>query len=98
MAYKRKPNYHFLTEMDLGINKVPNGRMIIVENFNNRIRCFLKISDWNLNNNSTIVEAVINGSLGEIQLKIGSEIEVDSSLLSKLKNINIAENNILVVK
>jgi len=78
MAYRRKPNYHFRTELDIGINKVPLGRLIIVENLQGKVRCFLKISDWNLSEESTILDAIINGSLGEIALRIGSEIEINT--------------------
>jgi hypothetical protein len=96
MAYRRKPNYHFLTEMDKGIYKVPNGRMIIVENFNNKVRCFLKISDWNLHVNSTILDSIIGGCLGEIALKIGNEIEINTLEVSE--DIRISDGINLKIK
>lgn len=88
MAYRRKPNYHFRTEYDIGINKVPLGRLIIVENLQGKVRCFLKISDWDLNEESTILDAIINGSLGEIALKIGSEIEINTLVVSETMKVS----------
>lgn len=83
MAYRRKPNYHFRSENDVGIFRVPMGRLIIVENFQGKVRCFLKISDWNITEESTILEAIIVGALGEIALKIGNEIEVENIEISE---------------
>ena len=96
MAYRRKPNYHFLTELDKGIYKVPKGRMIIVENFDGRLRCFLKLNDWHLHEDSTILDSIITGCLGEITLKIGNEIEINT--LDVLEDIKIADDIYLKIK
>lgn len=46
MAYKLKPNYHFADTSQLGINKVPVGRLIIVEDYgaNHEIKWLRKTS------------------------------------------------------
>ena len=46
MAYKLKPNYHFSNTAQLGIDKVPVGRLIIVEDYgpNHEIKWLRKVS------------------------------------------------------
>lgn len=75
MAYKLKPNYHFSNGSQLGINKVPIGRLIIVESYgnSNEILWFKKVSNnifdssgniiGLLSDSSTIIDAVNGFSL-----------------------------------
>lgn len=98
MSYRRKPNYHFRTENDIGIYKVPIGRLIVVEDFDGRIRCFLKLNDWNVSVESTIIESVIVGALGEIPILIGSEIEINSNHRVLQSDLKIGHNNNLVIR
>lgn len=46
MAYKLKPNYHFADTSELGIDKIPVGRLIIVEDYgiNHEIKWFKKLT------------------------------------------------------
>jgi hypothetical protein len=47
MAYKLKPNYHFANVDELGIDKVPLGRIVVVEDYgvNNEVKWFKKVSN-----------------------------------------------------
>ena len=65
MAYKLKPNYHFINGSQTGINKVPVGRFVIVESFgnNNEIKWFKKISNTGLSDTTTIDQATALGNL-----------------------------------
>lgn len=69
--------------------------MIIVEDFNNKVRCFLKIAN-NLEEESTILEAIIGGSLAEIALKIGNEIEINT--IEVKETLRIADGIHLKIK
>jgi len=58
MAYNRKPNYHFKTKNDTGIDKVPVGRMIIVEDFDGEIKAFIKKANVDVTDTTTVEELV----------------------------------------
>ncbi|MHB8097989.1 MAG: Lcl domain-containing protein [Sulfuricurvum sp.] len=58
MAYVRKPNYHFRTKLDTGIDKVPNGRVVVVEDYDGITKTFMKVSSTGLTILSTIVDAI----------------------------------------
>jgi len=57
MGYTRKPNYHFNTKLDTGIDKVPNSRLIVVEDYDGQTKTFLKVSSLGLTASSTIQDA-----------------------------------------
>lgn len=75
MAYKLKPNYHFANTSELGIDKVPVGRFIIIEDYGplNEIKWFKKtsntlIDDYDnvygyLDSTSTINDALTGNSI-----------------------------------
>lgn len=62
MAYKLKPNYHFENTSSLGLDKVPVGRFVIVEDVgpNNEIVWYKKVSQ-----DLRDVEGVVIGTLDE---------------------------------
>ena len=64
MPYSRKPNYHFKTKNDTGIETVPVGRVIVVEDFDGEIKTFIK-SNNNFSAGSTIAEVFQAGSFKE---------------------------------
>jgi len=57
MSYTRKPNYHFKTKLDTGINKVPDGMVVIVEDYDGEKKGFIKNSSTGLTASSTIQDA-----------------------------------------
>jgi len=64
MAYNRKPNYHFKTKNDTGIDKVPVGRQIIIEDYDGDgsgiIKRFTKKGNLGIDSISTIGDAINN--------------------------------------
>jgi hypothetical protein len=76
MGYNRKPNYHFKTKNDTGIDKVPNGRIIVVEDYDGSVKTFSKVSNNGLNSTTTIENfANSHSSLG-----ITDENELDNQI------------------
>jgi len=69
MGYSRKPNYHFKSKNDTGIDKVPEGRVIIIEDYegddSNKVRQFIKKSNNNISENSTIEDFVLSSASEE---------------------------------
>lgn len=65
MAYVRKPNYHFRTKLDTGIDKVPNGRVVVVEDFDGVVKTFVKSTNTGLTGTSTIVDAITGLNIKE---------------------------------
>lgn len=57
MSYTIKPNYHFKTKNDIGIDEIPVGRIVVVENYDNSIRTFVKTGNDGLTASSTIEDA-----------------------------------------
>ena len=57
MAYKIKPNYHFKTKDDTGIDAVPVGRIVVVEDYEGSVKTFNKIGNTGLTSASTIEDA-----------------------------------------
>lgn len=57
MAYKLKPNYHFADTTQLGIDKIPSGRLIIVEDYgpNHDIKWFRKLTNNLRDDNNNII-------------------------------------------
>lgn len=57
MAYKLKPNYHFASTTELGIDKIPVGRLIIVEDYgpNHDIKWLRKVTNNLRDDNGTVI-------------------------------------------
>jgi hypothetical protein len=57
MTYKLKPNYHFASTVELGIDKIPVGRLIIVEDYgpNHDIKWLRKISQSLKDDNGNVI-------------------------------------------
>lgn len=91
MAYKLKPNYHFANTDSVGIDKVPVGRLIVVEDYGNQheIKWLRKVSNYGLDETTTINEAItLNGLNSPLDAKRDfsdsySITEVDSMLTLK---------------
>jgi hypothetical protein len=91
MAYKLKPNYHFINTDSVGIDKVPVGRLIVVEDYGNQheIKWLRKVSNIGLDETTTINEALtLNGIDSPFDTKRDftdsySITEVDSILTNK---------------
>lgn len=106
MAYKLKPNYHFATENETGIDKVPVGRFIIVDDYGaGNIRWFRKENNTGLSPTTTIATALDNGNLVDpITDKRDvsdsySIAEVDGALSTKADSANVytkAETDALI--
>lgn len=63
MAYKLKPNYHFANTSATGIDKVPVGRLIVVEDYGNynEIKWLRKISNSLHDSNGNVI-GTLNGT------------------------------------
>lgn len=62
MAYSKKPTYSFETSASTGINKVPSGRVVLVDNFDERPQAFITLGDLStLNDDTTISQALEKG-------------------------------------
>jgi len=62
MGYSRKPIYHFKDKNDKGIDKVPVGRMIIIEDYDGEIKSIIKKSNAGLDSNTTLQQLVESGT------------------------------------
>ncbi len=97
MSYKLKPNYHFSNGSQTGINKVPDGRFIVIESFGNYndIKWYKKVNNTGLTDTSTIDQAVAAGNLvSPIDSKRDiadsySVTEIDSALSVKADIANV---------
>ncbi len=63
MAYDRKPLYHFTDATKTGIDKVPEDRVIYIED---TAILYTKVSDTGLTGTSTITDAITNGNIIEL--------------------------------
>lgn len=69
MAYSKKPTYSFSDSASTGINKVPSGRVVLVDNFNERPQAFITLGDLStLNDNTTIAQALEKGFLSRFDV------------------------------
>jgi len=73
--FVRNPNYHFSNGDNKGIDNVPNGRMITVENFNGKSKCFLKLNSDNLDKDTTLKDALTKGAIEDINQETIDELE-----------------------
>ena len=64
MSYKLKPNYHFSNDTQTGVNNIPLGRFIVVEDFGNyhEVKWFKKISNNMYNNEGNVVGTLSSNS------------------------------------
>jgi hypothetical protein len=75
MAYKLKPNYHFSDMGQTGIDKIPVGRFIVVEDVGNEneIKWYKKVSNNLLDSEGEIIEALdgthtLNDAIGNFAI------------------------------
>lgn len=69
MAYSKKPTYSFENLNSTGINKVPSGRVVLVDNVNERPQAFMTFGDLStLNDNTTIAQALEKGFLSRFDV------------------------------
>lgn len=74
MAYSKKPTYSFPDINSTGINKIPQGRIITVDDYSSgKPKMFLTEDLSSLNDSSTIQDAIVQGKLIENQV-ISSEV------------------------
>lgn len=74
MAYSKKPTYSFPDINSTGINKIPQGRIITVDDyFSGKPKMFLTEDLSSLNDSSTIQDAIVQGKLIENQV-ISSDV------------------------
>ena len=66
MAYSKKPTYSFENANSNGINKVPQGRIVVVESYEGTAKSFMSGDTSSLQDSSTIKEAVTQGKLTEL--------------------------------
>lgn len=66
MSYKRKPIYQFESKDSIGIDKIPLSRLLVIEDFYGAYKQFIKNSNANLTENSTIEDAFNLGNLTSI--------------------------------
>ena len=66
MAYSKKPTYSFENANSNGINKVPQGRIVVVESYEGTAKSFMSGDTSSLQDTSTIKEAVTQGKLTEL--------------------------------
>jgi len=97
MAYNRKPNYHFRDKNQTGIDKIPLGRMIIVEDYDGEVKTFLKKSNTGIDSSTTIE------NFAKSQDKNHSELVEYQKIQGAIGNINnplldLPLNNSLAMK
>ena len=64
MAYSKKPTYSFETSASVGINKVPSGRVVLVDDYEGRPQAFMTFGDLStLQDDTTIAQAIEKGFL-----------------------------------
>ena len=66
MAYSKKPTYSFENANSDGINKVPQGRIVVVESYEGTAKSFMSGDTSSLQDTTTIKEAVTQGKLTEL--------------------------------
>lgn len=72
MAYSKKPTYSFENLNSTGINKVPSGRVVLVDNVDDRPQAFMTFGDLStLNDNTTIAQALEKGLLSRFDTSFG---------------------------
>lgn len=65
MAYSKKPTYSFENETSYGINKVPKGRLVLVESYEGNPKSFIVTKDTStLTDSTTLKDAVTKSFLG----------------------------------
>lgn len=80
MAYSKKPTYSFETSASTGINKVPSGRVVLVDNFDERPQAFITLGDLStLNDDTTISQALEKGFLRRFDTSVE---DFDKSVLT----------------
>lgn len=90
MGYKRKPNYHFATKLEAGLDSVPVGRMVVCEDYDGFIKVFVYDNATNVTPTTTIEQAV-----GASNLIIDKTIQdaLDSKQASLVSGTNIKTVN-----
>ena len=84
MAYNRKPNYYFDTKNSIGVDEIPLGRVIVVEDFDGYTRKYLKKNNTGLTESTTIEQALTNENI--ISSDIAGVLITEAPLLTG--NIN----------
>ena len=84
MGYSRKPVYYFKSKDDTGIDKVPNGRIIVVEDYNadgtNKVKKFIKVKD--VSSGTSIYDSIENDrALRNTEIEYAAVGNVSSPLL-----------------
>ena len=70
MAYSKKPTYSFENLNSTGINKVPSGRVVLVDNVDDQPQAFMTLGDLStLNDNTTITQALEKGLLSKFDTR-----------------------------
>lgn len=83
MGYQRKPNYHFSDKNATGIDKVPEGRVVIIDDYegdgSKQVKQFIKRKNDGITTTTTIQNAVeSSGGVG-----LSSEYNVKSNTMTK---------------
>jgi hypothetical protein len=96
MGYTRKPNYHFRTKNDTGIDKVPLHRHIIVEDYegdgSNVMKFFVKTGGDSFDENTTIETALSDPSVTDLN---GS---TEQGITTLQTDLGTAEGNITTLQ
>jgi hypothetical protein len=90
MAYKRKPNYHFATKLETGIDMVPLGRIVVCEDYDGVMKFFILEDKTGITAGTTIEQALAALNLKDIASK--SYVDTEISTLSAGKLANIVED------
>jgi len=75
MSYTMNPTYYFKSENEVGIDKVPNSRIVIVKDYAGRNKCFLKLNSDDLDSDTTLEDALTNGAIEDINQETIDELE-----------------------
>ena len=57
MAYSTGPSYNFKDKTSTGIDKVPVGRIVLVEDYDGKFRAFIKQTDVGMTSLTTVEQA-----------------------------------------
>ena len=63
MSYKRKPNYHFASKTETGLDNVPLGRVVVCEDYDGATKIFVLSDKTGVTGSTTIEEAFGSGNL-----------------------------------
>jgi len=88
MAYISKPNIHFANKLSTGIDKVPNGMMVIIEDYDGTIKSFIKNNNTNITSTTQIQDLFDSNGNALSSIKDVTSTNIKTTLAGAIGNIN----------